>query len=58
MLGGGSAGMWLPAGSCQRQGPASARARRESRGLHYNPDCPLHGDPLPRPSRIRLSDLD
>jgi len=37
---------------------ASARARRESRGLHYNPDCPHHGDPLPRPSRIQLSDLD
>ncbi|MDI5936400.1 L-aspartate oxidase [Halomonas kalidii] len=37
---------------------ASARARRESRGLHYNPDCPAHGDPAPRPSRIRLSDLD
>ncbi|PXX99319.1 L-aspartate oxidase [Halomonas sp. LBP4] len=37
---------------------ASARARRESRGLHYNPDCPVHGDPAPRPSRTRLSDLD
>ncbi len=36
---------------------ASARARRESRGLHFNPDCPLHGDPTPRPSRIHLSDL-
>ncbi len=37
---------------------ASARARRESRGLHYNPDCPQHGDALPRPSRIRLGELD
>ncbi|MFY0990675.1 L-aspartate oxidase [Halomonas sp. C05BenzN] len=37
---------------------ACARARRESRGLHYNPDCPVHGDPAPRPSRIRLSDLE
>lgn len=37
---------------------ACARARRESRGLHYNPDCPHHGDPAPQPSRIYLSDLD
>ncbi|MDR5866088.1 L-aspartate oxidase [Halomonas koreensis] len=37
---------------------ACARARRESRGLHFNPDCPVHGDPDPRPSRIRLADLD
>nr|WP_300311123.1 L-aspartate oxidase [Halomonas sp.] len=29
---------------------ASARARRESRGLHFNPDCPVHADPDPRPS--------
>ncbi|PSJ21094.1 L-aspartate oxidase [Halomonas sp. ND22Bw] len=36
---------------------ASARARRESRGLHFNPDCPLHGDPAPQPSRLHLSDL-
>ncbi|MCK2182861.1 L-aspartate oxidase [Halomonas getboli] len=36
---------------------ASARARRESRGLHFNPDCPLHGDPAPQPSRIHLGDL-
>ncbi|MDY7115124.1 L-aspartate oxidase [Halomonas sp. SSL-5] len=36
---------------------ASARARRESRGLHYNPDCPHHGDASPRPSRIRLGEL-
>ncbi|WFM72899.1 L-aspartate oxidase [Halomonas sp. CKK8] len=37
---------------------ACARARRESRGLHFNPDCPLHGDAMPRPSRIRLQDLE
>ncbi|MFG6177744.1 L-aspartate oxidase [Halomonas sp. THAF12] len=37
---------------------ASASARRESRGLHFNPDCPLHGDPAPQASRIHLSDLD
>ncbi|WP_163559137.1 L-aspartate oxidase [Halomonas sp. NO4] len=37
---------------------ASARARRESRGLHYNPDCPHHGDTAPRPSRCRLADLE
>ncbi len=36
---------------------ACARARRESRGLHFNPDCPVHGDPSPRPSRIHLGDL-
>ncbi|MFO7647200.1 L-aspartate oxidase [Halomonas campaniensis] len=36
---------------------ASAQARRESRGLHYNPDCPVHGDPAPQPSRIHLVDL-
>ncbi|ATJ82491.1 L-aspartate oxidase [Halomonas beimenensis] len=37
---------------------ACALARRESRGLHFNPDCPLHGDPAPHPSRIRLEALD
>ncbi|MBB3192154.1 L-aspartate oxidase [Halomonas cerina] len=36
---------------------ACARARRESRGLHHNPDCPHHGDAVPRPSRIHLGDL-
>ncbi len=36
---------------------ASAQARRESRGLHHNPDCPHHADPAPRASRIRLADL-
>lgn len=36
---------------------ASAMARRESRGLHYNPDCPTHGESHPRPSRIHLWDL-
>ncbi|WP_136246900.1 L-aspartate oxidase [Halomonas borealis] len=35
---------------------ASAQARRESRGLHFNPDCPTHGNPAPRPSRIHLDD--
>ncbi|MBY6209107.1 MULTISPECIES: L-aspartate oxidase [Halomonas] len=30
---------------------ASALARRESRGLHYNPQCPRHADPAPQPSR-------
>ncbi|APE29567.1 L-aspartate oxidase [Halomonas aestuarii] len=37
---------------------ASARARRESRGLHYNPDCPVHAEANPHPSRIRLEDLE
>ncbi|MEQ6918121.1 L-aspartate oxidase [Halomonas aquatica] len=37
---------------------ACARARRESRGLHYNPDCPVHGDAHPHPSRIWLKDLE
>ncbi|MCG6656276.1 L-aspartate oxidase [Halomonas campisalis] len=38
---------------------ASARHRRESRGLHYNPDCPRHDDgkTAPKPSRIHLSNL-
>ncbi|SHK58622.1 L-aspartate oxidase [Halomonas caseinilytica] len=36
---------------------SSARARRESRGLHHNPDCPLHADTPPSPSRIHLSAL-
>jgi len=35
-----------------------ARARRESRGLHFNPDCPVHGDATPHPSRIRLQALE
>lgn len=30
---------------------ASACTRRESRGLHYNPDCARHADPTPQPSR-------
>ncbi|MGM0691948.1 MAG: L-aspartate oxidase [Pseudomonadota bacterium] len=34
-----------------------ARARRESRGLHFNPDCPRHGEATPHPSRIRLEAL-
>ncbi|MDT8895682.1 L-aspartate oxidase [Halomonas sp. I1] len=37
---------------------ASARMRRESRGLHHNPDCPLHADAAPSPSRIYLSALE
>jgi L-aspartate oxidase len=41
---------------------ASAKARRESRGLHYNPDCPHHADrdaaAPPQPSRVLLSELD
>ncbi|SDJ37003.1 L-aspartate oxidase [Billgrantia gudaonensis] len=36
----------------------SARERRESRGLHYNPDCPPHAETPPRPSRRRLGDLE
>lgn len=36
---------------------ASARARRESRGLHYNPDCPHHAETPAHPSRCRLDDL-
>ncbi|MDR5902194.1 L-aspartate oxidase [Halomonas icarae] len=36
---------------------ASAQRRRESRGLHYNPDCPHHADHHPRPSRVRLAEL-
>ncbi|TFH88220.1 L-aspartate oxidase [Billgrantia azerbaijanica] len=36
----------------------SARSRRESRGLHYNPDCPHHGETPPRPSRCHLADLE
>ncbi len=37
----------------------AARTRRESRGLHYNPECPHHresGQP-PHPSRWHLADL-
>ncbi|CAM3311106.1 L-aspartate oxidase [Halomonas lysinitropha] len=34
-----------------------ARARRESRGLHFNPDCPIHGDETPHPSRIQLEEM-
>ncbi|MGQ7248972.1 L-aspartate oxidase [Halomonas sp. V046] len=30
---------------------ASAQSRRESRGLHFNPDCAVHGDSEPQPSR-------
>lgn len=37
---------------------ASARRRRESRGLHYNPDCGHHAQAIPRPSRVRLADLE
>ncbi|QTF90970.1 MAG: L-aspartate oxidase, partial [Halomonas sp. BM-2019] len=36
---------------------ASARRRRESRGLHYNADCPGHGAGRPQPSRIHLAEL-
>ncbi|MGE4532330.1 L-aspartate oxidase [Halomonas sp.] len=35
-----------------------ARRRRESRGLHYNPDCPHHGDAHPQPSRSWLRELE
>ncbi len=35
-----------------------ARRRRESRGLHFNPDCPRHGEATPHPSRIRLEALE
>ncbi|MBA2779496.1 L-aspartate oxidase [Billgrantia kenyensis] len=34
----------------------AARMRRESRGLHFNPDCPGQA-PAALPSRLRLSDL-
>ncbi|MDR9440801.1 MAG: L-aspartate oxidase [Halomonas sp.] len=37
---------------------ACARARRESRGLHFNPDCAVHGETNPQPSRIRLQALE
>ncbi|WP_302142628.1 L-aspartate oxidase [Halomonas alkalicola] len=37
---------------------ASARARRESRGLHYNPGCPGHAPGTAQPSRVHLADLD
>jgi len=36
---------------------ASAQARRESRGLHFNPDCPIHGESCPQPSRVSLDAL-
>ncbi|WP_290786462.1 L-aspartate oxidase [Halomonas sp.] len=51
------AGLWQ-ALRLARLTVASALGRRESRGLHYNPDCPDHGPGLPRPSRIHLSALD
>ncbi|MBZ0329257.1 L-aspartate oxidase [Halomonas sp. ANAO-440] len=35
----------------------AARNRRESRGLHFNPDCPQPAR-HPRPSRLHLSDLE
>ncbi|MFQ3788138.1 L-aspartate oxidase [Halomonas sp. A29] len=37
----------------------AARHRRESRGLHFNPDCSHHAvtDLAPRPSRLYLNDL-
>ncbi|MGL6252685.1 MAG: L-aspartate oxidase, partial [Billgrantia desiderata] len=37
----------------------AARMRRESRGLHYNPDCPDHAKTglTPQPSRLHLHDL-
>lgn len=31
----------------------SAQQRRESRGLHYNPDCTVHAVAQPLPSRVR-----
>lgn len=37
---------------------AAARARRESRGLHFNPGCAVHADASPHPSRLHLADLD
>ena len=33
-----------------------AARRRESRGLHYNPDCPAHAAGAPRPSRASWND--
>ncbi|WP_416140526.1 L-aspartate oxidase [Halomonas sp. HK25] len=51
------AGLWQ-ALRLARLTVASARTRRESRGLHYNPDCPGHAQGIPQPSRIHLADLD
>ncbi|MBE0489945.1 MAG: L-aspartate oxidase [Halomonas sp.] len=51
------AGLWQ-ALRLARLTVASARARRESRGLHYNPECPGHAQGTARPSRIHLADLD
>ncbi|WP_444984557.1 L-aspartate oxidase [Halomonas mongoliensis] len=36
---------------------ACAARRRESRGLHFNPDCPGHAPGTPQPSRLHLGDL-
>ena len=35
---------------------SAARTRRESRGLHFNPDCP-HPAERPQPSRLQIEDL-
>ncbi|RCV90958.1 L-aspartate oxidase [Billgrantia montanilacus] len=35
----------------------AARARRESRGLHFNPDCPEPA-PNPQPSRLHITDIE
>ncbi|RAW08255.1 L-aspartate oxidase [Halomonas elongata] len=51
-----AAGLWH-ALRLARLTVACARARRESRGLHHNPDCPLHADATPTPSRIHLNAL-
>ncbi|QTP59574.1 L-aspartate oxidase [Billgrantia antri] len=52
------ASLWL-AVRLARLTVLAARQRRESRGLHFNPDCPHHTESglTPSPSRLRLADL-